>query len=185
MSDITAKSNAKSGLTVSQIAVIGVMTAATCVLAPLSLPIGPVPISLTNLVIYFSLYTLGTMKGTISYLVYLLLGLVGLPVFSGFSGGPAKVAGPTGGYLVGFVFLTVIAGFFVEHFKGKLSFAVLGMVLGTSVCYLFGTIWLSMQLNIGFVAGLGVGVFPYIPGDLVKIAIACIIGPKIRRAVVR
>ena len=65
MSDITAKSNAKSGLTVSQIAVIGVMTAATCVLAPLSLPIGPVPISLTNLVIYFSLYTLGTMKGTI------------------------------------------------------------------------------------------------------------------------
>ena len=82
MSDITAKSNAKSGLTVSQIAVIGVMTAATCVLAPLSLPIGPVPISLTNLVIYFSLYTLGTMKGTISYLVYLLLGLVGLPVFS-------------------------------------------------------------------------------------------------------
>jgi len=95
------------------------------------------------------------------------------------------VAGPTGGYLVGFVFLTVIAGFFVEHFKGKLSFAVLGMVLGTIVCYLFGTIWLSMQLNIGFVAGLGVGVFPYIPGDLVKIAIACIIGPKIRRAVVR
>ena len=83
------------------------------------------------------------------------------------------------------VFLTVIAGFFVEHFKGKLSFAVLGMVLGTIVCYLFGTIWLSMQLNIGFVAGLGVGVFPYIPGDLVKIAIVCIIGPKIRRAVVR
>ena len=114
-----------------------------------------------------------------------MIGLVGLPVFSGFSGGPAKVAGPTGGYLVGFVFLTVIAGFFVEHFKGKLSFAVLGMVLGTIVCYLFGTIWLSMQLNIGFVAGLGVGVFPYIPGDLVKIVLACIIGPKIRRAVVR
>ena len=101
MSDITAKSNAKSGLTVSQIAVIGVMTAATCVLAPLSLPIGPVPISLTNLVIYFSLYTLGTMKGTISYLVYLLLGLVGLPVFSGFTSGPGKLFGPTGGYLIG------------------------------------------------------------------------------------
>ena len=165
-------------LTTKQMTLIALMTALTCILGPLSIPLpfSPVPISFTNLVLYFS---------TISYIVYLLIGLVGLPVFSGFSGGPAKVAGPTGGYLVGFVFLTVIAGFFVEHFKGKLSFAVLGMVLGTSVCYLFGTIWLSMQLNIGFVAGLGVGVFPYIPGDLVKIAIACIIGPKIRRAVVR
>ena len=165
-------------LTTKQMTLIALMTALTCILGPLSIPLpfSPVPISFTNLVLYFSVFVLGTKFSTISYIVYLLIGLVGLPVFSGFSGGPAKV---------GFVFLTVIAGFFVEHFKGKLSFAVLGMVLGTIVCYLFGTIWLSMQLNIGFVAGLGVGVFPYIPGDLVKIAIACIIGPKIRRAVVR
>ena len=165
-------------LTTKQMTLIALMTALTCILGPLSIPLpfSPVPISFTNLVLYFSVFVLGTKFSTISYIVYLLIGLVGLPVFSGFSGGPAKVAGPTGGYLV---------GFFVEHFKGKLSFAVLGMVLGTIVCYLFGTIWLSMQLNIGFVAGLGVGVFPYIPGDLVKIAIACIIGPKIRRAVVR
>ena len=158
-------------LTTKQMTLIALMTALTCILGPLSIPLpfSPVPISFTNLVLYFSVFVLGTKFSTISYIVYLLIGLVGLPVFSGFSGGPAKVAGPTGGYLVGFVFLTVIAGFFVEHFKGKLSFAVLGMVLGT----------------IGFVAGLGVGVFPYIPGDLVKIAIACIIGPKIRRAVVR
>ena len=174
-------------LTTKQMTLIALMTALTCILGPLSIPLpfSPVPISFTNLVLYFSVFVLGTKFSTISYIVYLLIGLVGLPVFSGFSGGPAKVAGPTGGYLVGFVFLTVIAGFFVEHFKGKLSFAVLGMVLGTIVCYLFGTIWLSTQLNIGFVAGLGVGVFPYIPGDLVKIVLACIIGPKIRRAVVR
>ena len=95
------------------------------------------------------------------------------------------MAGPTGGFLIGFLFFTWIAGFFVEHFKGKLIFAVAGMVLGTIVCYIFGTIWLSMQLNIGFVAGLGVGVFPYIPGDLVKIIMACVIAPKIRGAVVR
>ena len=150
-------------LTTKQMTLIALMTALTCILGPLSIPLpfSPVPISFTNLVLYFSVFVLGTKFSTISYIVYLLIGLVG------------------------FVFLTVIAGFFVEHFKGKLSFAILGMVLGTIVCYLFGTIWLSMQLNIGFVAGLGVGVFPYIPGDLVKIVLACIIGPKIRRAVVR
>ena len=141
-------------LTTKQMTLIALMTALTCILGPLSIPLpfSPVPISFTNLVLYFSVFVLGTKFSTISYIVYLLIGLVGL---------------------------------FVEHFKGKLSFAILGMVLGTIVCYLFGTIWLSMQLNIGFVAGLGVGVFPYIPGDLVKIVLACIIGPKIRRAVVR
>ena len=68
-----------------QITLIGLMTAITCILAPLSIPIGPVPISLTNLVIYFSLFILGTKKGTISYLIYLLIGLVGIPVFSSFT----------------------------------------------------------------------------------------------------
>ena len=79
------------------ITVTALMTAVTCILAPLSIPIGPVPISLTNLAIYISLYLLGWKRGTISYLIYLLIGLVGIPVFSGFTGGPAKLAGPTGG----------------------------------------------------------------------------------------
>lgn len=100
-------------LTTKQMTLIALMTALTCILGPLSIPLpfSPVPISFTNLVLYFSVFVLGTKFSTISYIVYLLIGLVGLPVFSGFSGGPAKVAGPTGGYLVGFVFLTVIAGF--------------------------------------------------------------------------
>ena len=79
MNNTATKTNSK--FTIQQIAMIAVMTAVTCVLAPLSIPIGPVPISLTNLVIYFSLFILGTKKGTISYLIYLLIGLVGIPVF--------------------------------------------------------------------------------------------------------
>ena len=70
-----------------EITMTALMAAVTCILAPLSIPIGPVPISFTNLAIYLSLYLLGWKKGTISYLIYLLLGLVGLPVFSGFTGG--------------------------------------------------------------------------------------------------
>ena len=81
--------------------VTALMAAVTCILAPLSVPIGPVPISLTNFAIYLSLYLLDWKKGTLSYLIYLLLGLVGLPVFSGFTGGLAKLAGPTGGYIIG------------------------------------------------------------------------------------
>ena len=88
-----------------EITITALMTAVTCILAPMSIPIGPVPISFTNLAIYLSLYLLGWKKGTISYLIYLLIGLVGLPVFSGFTGGPAKLAGPTGGYIIGFIVL--------------------------------------------------------------------------------
>jgi biotin transport system substrate-specific component len=129
----------KQKITTKSIALIALMTAVTCVLAPLSLPIGPVPISLTNLAIYFALYILGMKKGTISYIVYLFIGLVGVPVFSGFTGGPAKLIGPTGGYLIGFVFMAMIAGIFIDKFKGKMFPSMVGMILGTLVCYGFGT----------------------------------------------
>ena len=172
-------------LSIKNIAVIGVITAITCILAPLSVPIGPVPISLTNLVIYFGLYILGTGKGTISYLVYLLIGLVGVPVFSGFSAGPQKLFGPTGGYLIGFIPMAVIAGIFIEKSGRKFVLSMVGMVLGTAVCYLFGTVWLAYQAHMGFAAALGAGVIPFIPGDLAKIIIALIAGPIIRKQLKR
>ena len=113
---------AKRKMTTAHMTVTALMTAITCILGPLSLPIpiSPVPVSLTNLVIYFMAYVLGAKLSVISYMVYLLLGMAGLPVFSGFSGGLAKLAGPTGGYLIGFIFLAAIAGFCVEKFPGKI-----------------------------------------------------------------
>ena len=124
---------------ITQIAVIGVMTAVICILAPFSLPIGPVPISFTNLAIYIALYVLGMKRGTISYLIYLLIGLVGVPVFSGFTGGPQKLFGPTGGYLIGFIPMAVIAGIVIDKCMKKWYFCLLAMIAGTWVCYLFGT----------------------------------------------
>lgn len=170
-----------------QMALIGVMTAVTCILGPLviPLPISPVPISFTNLAVYLAVYVLGTKAGTISYLVYLLLGFSGLPVFSGFTGGIVKLAGPTGGYLVGFIFMALIAGWAIDRFPGKYALQAAGMVLGTAVCYVFGTVWLAGQLGIGFAAGLGVGVIPYLPGDAVKILFAVMVGARVRRDVRR
>ena len=107
----TASSSVKKrALSTSQMALIGVMTAVTCILGPFAIPIpiSPVPISFTNLAVYLTVYVLGMKAGTISYLIYLLLGFAGLPVFSGFTGGVAKLAGPTGGYLVGFIFMAVM-----------------------------------------------------------------------------
>ena len=172
---------------IQDLTLIALMAALTCILGPMSitLPFTPVPISFTNLVIYFAVMVIGMKRGTISYLVYLLIGAVGLPVFSGFSGGLAKLAGPTGGYLVGFIFLALISGFFVEKFSGNIVMAVIGMVLGTAVTYAFGTIWLCAQMHLTFVQGLYAGVIPYLPGDAAKIVIAIIVGSAVKKAVVK
>ena len=161
------------------------ITAVTCILAPLSIPIpfSPVPITLTNLVIGFSIYLLGWKKATLSYIIYLLLGLAGLPVFSGFSGGFAKFAGPTGGYLIGFIFLTVIGGLIIDHFPQNRIFHAVGLIAGTAVLYLFGTYWLSFQMELSFTAALAIGVIPYLAGDSVKIILTVILGPKLRKRV--
>jgi biotin transport system substrate-specific component len=183
MDQTVTKQKTKSAFTVKQIALIGVFTAATCVLAPLSIPIGPVPISLSNLVIYFALYVLGMKQGTISYIVYLLIGLIGVPVFSGYTSGPSKLFGPTGGYLVGFIFLALIAGFFIDKFSKNRWLCFLGMFLGTAVCYAFGTIWLAYEAGMKLWAALWAGVIPFIPGDLIKMVIAMIVAPQIKKAV--
>ncbi len=184
---MSAGTENKKLFSTGQMALIGMMTAVTCILGPLviPLPISPVPISFTNLAVYLAVYVLGTKAGTISYLVYLLLGFAGLPVFSGFTGGIVKLAGPTGGYLAGFIFMALISGWAIERFPGRYMIQAGGMILGTAVCYVFGTVWLAGQLGIGFAAGLGVGVIPYLPGDAVKILFAVMIGSRVRREIRR
>lgn len=170
-------------LSTRNLAVIGVMTAITCILGPLSIsiPISPVPISFTNLAIYISVFVLGWKKGTISFLVYLLVGLVGLPVFSGFSSGLMKLAGPTGGYLIGFIFMAIVGGWFIEKFTGKWYMYILGLVLGTVIAYIFGTIWLAKVQGYTFYVALAGGVLPFLPGDAAKIIIAVLIGPVLNK----
>lgn len=170
-----------------KLTLIGLMSALLCILGPLSipLPVSPVPITLTNFAVYIIVYILGMRSGTVSVLIYLCLGTAGLPVFSAFSGGLVKLAGPTGGYLAGFLFLALIQGFLMERFPGKNAAAVTGMMLGLAMCYLFGTAWLAAQMNLTFFAALGIGVLPYLPGDAVKIILAAVVGPKLRAAVNR
>ena len=158
------------------LALIGLMSAVLCILGPMSLPIpiSPVPISLGMLGVYLTVYILG-MKN-------ILLGTIGLPVFTAFGSGIGKVLGPTGGYLVGYIFIALIFGIFIDKWKTNQVLIFLGMILGTAVCYLLGTAWLAKQAGMSFSAALAAGVIPFIPGDLAKIIITMLVGAPVRKA---
>ena len=170
-----------------QMVLIALMTAVTCVLGPLSIPLpfSPVPISLTNFAIFLAIFVLGMKSGTISFIIYLLLGAVGVPVFSSFRGGFQVLAGPTGGYLIGFIPMAVIAGIVIDKCMKKWYFCLLAMIAGTWVCYLFGTAWLAFQANMTFKAALAAGVIPFIIEDLIKMVLALLIGPQIHKQLVK
>ena len=164
------------------LALTGLMAAVLCILGPISLPIpiSPVPVSLGFFAVYLTVYILGMKLGTISVFIYVLLGFVGLPVFTGFSGGIGKVLGPTGGYIIGYLFMAPIMGFFIDKWKKKYVLTVVGMLLGTIVCYLFGTLWLAHQGGMSFSAALAAGVLPFIPADFIKLIIAVLVGEQVR-----
>lgn len=156
------------------------MTAVLCVLAPMSLQIGVVPLSASTLVIYLSLYLLGWRQGTISCLVYILMGVLGLPVFSGFTGGVGKLLGPTGGYLIGYIPMAVISGKIIAcSSKRWIHFAA--FLLGTAVCYLLGTAWFCMVMHVDMISALAVCVIPFLAGDILKIFLAVTMGPKLKK----
>lgn len=165
------------------ITVTALMTAVLCILGPNSLPIGPVPVSLTNLAIYFILYILDTKRAAIAYLLYMLLGLAGLPVFSGFTGGPQKLFGPTGGYIIGFLPMIIIIGLFLEKYRKNRLASIVVMEAATWIPYLLGTGWLALTAHMSFSAALMVGVVPFIFLDLLKMVLAALVGPVLREQI--
>lgn len=167
---------------VLNLTIMGLLTALICVLAPLSIPLpGGVPISLTNMVIYFIVYLIGGKKGTACFCVYLLLGLIGLPVFSGFTGGIGKLAGPTGGYLIGFIFTATMCGLFLYIGKGKIWIYIFGMIAGLIMAYLFGSLWFMYSMNVSLMKTLTICVFPFLIGDVIKMAVIVFIGPLVKK----
>ena len=167
---------------VRKMAIIALMTAVLCILAPISIPlfISPVPISLGVLAIYLTAYVLSPLDATISVIIFILLGTFGLPVFSGYSGGLSKLVGPTGGYIIGFLFTVYISSLFI-HMKKGIIFDVIGMITGLVLCYILGTIWFSYQQGKGFIASLLLCVVPFLIGDAIKIIVAVILGTQLNK----
>lgn len=145
-----------------------------------------VPFTLQTLGVFLSTAILGGRRGTLSVLVYILLGAIGLPVFAGFTGGVGILLGNTGGYIIGFLF-SALAMWGIEHlFGNRMPVELVSMLIGLLICYTFGTAWFMVVYTRGngpvsLTAVLGWCVIPFIIPDLIKIAIALIIAPRIRR----
>ena len=184
---------AKSKINTRQLTLCAVMAAVMCVIAPISLPIGPISVTGGTLTIYLTAYLLGPWRGLAATAVYLLAGFAGLPVFSNYMGGAGRLLGPTGGYLVGYLPMMLLAGFAADHalrrFDGQqkkervlaLTLPFLGMVLATAVLYAFGTAWYCVQAGVDIQTALDFCVFPFIPFDLMKIVLALLVGVPVRR----
>lgn len=159
--------------------------AGMAVLGPWSVPMGPVPLSLCTLMIYLSAWLLAPGRAVMAAAVYVLLGGAGLPVFAGFLGGMSRLAGPAGGYILGYLPLSGICALFVGRFARKRWLCLAGMALGTVVLYALGTFWFCVQTGTGIGGALAVCVLPFVPGDLIKIGAAMLLGPALRRRLER
>lgn len=171
--------------TTKKMTTCALMAALLCILGPLSIPIGPVPISFTNLAIYFSAYILGPVGALWSFLIYFLVGLCGLPVFSGFSAGLGKLMGPTGGFIAGFFFTAFLSGLTIKLFPKNRLLQIAGLFAATLAAYAFGTAWFIIIMKTTLKAALAACVLPFIPGDIAKIVIASFIGPLISNRIKR
>ncbi len=177
--DQTRKSKKNSGDTIVELTMAALYTAVFCVLAPhtLYLPFSPVGITLGSFLLYLIGLLMGPKLGCVSVFLYMCMGFVGLPVFSGYTAGIGVLFGPTGGFLLGYLPCAAITGCVMNKTPGGrngiLRF-LLAMLAGTAVLYLFGTLWFAAVYTKGssFWEALMTCVLPFLPGDAVKIGMA-------------
>ncbi|MEW6670557.1 MAG: biotin transporter BioY [Thermodesulfobacteriota bacterium] len=148
------------------------LAALTAAGAYLIIPIGPVPISLQTLFIYLTGLLLGSRWGAASVAVYLLAGACGLPVFAGGTGGIGRLAGPTGGYLFGYLAAVFVIGLITEKANRRWMMDVAAMTAGTLIIYTAGVFWLKTVTGMTIGRAVTVGMLPFLVGDTLKIIAA-------------
>lgn len=173
--------NKKQSTKVYGLILAGIFTAVTaiCSWINIPLPFTAVPINLALLGVHLSGSLLGGRYGLYSQLIYILLGAIGVPVFSGFSGGFAVIAGPTGGFIVGYAFCALTVGILTKNSTAASRLA-LSMIFGLAICYGFGLAWFMIPTGSTLWAGLIACVFPFLPGDAVKILLAILLTKRLK-----
>lgn len=173
----------KKKMETKDLTLTAVMAALICIAGPLTIAIGPIPLSLASFAVYMAGAVLGSRRGTAAVALYLLIGIIGVPVFSGFTGGFQKLAGVTGGYLIGYLPCAFLTGIGTERKAGRHWLLPAMMAAGTVILYLIGTAWFMAQTGKALGAALSLCVLPFLPGDAAKIVAATLIADPVRRAV--
>ena len=190
MSEASSKST-KNRAFIRDIALISVSAALITICSWISIPLGPVPFTLQTLGILAVMLTIGGRRGTIAIVVYLALGAVGVPVFAGFKGGIGAFLGPTGGFLIGFVIAALVYWLLEKVLFKRLMntavktwvFGILSFVIFEIVMYVIGVIWFmtvyaAQTGPVGLATVMGWCVIPFIIPDIVKMAVAVLIGER-------
>lgn len=175
------KKKSANKISLSGTVLTAVFSALLCVLSPFTLPLGGVPLTLSIFAVCCVSTVLGK-KGVISVLLYIILGAIGLPVFAAFTGGIGVLAGPTGGFILGYIPLALITGYAAEKQKSvafSFGFSLLGLIL----CYFCGFLWYIFTAEVSFWQGLTVSVFPFIIPDIIKISAGVFLGRKIKAVI--
>lgn len=166
---------------------VAMFAAIITICAQIQIP-ASVPFTLQTLGVFVAGGLLGWKRGTLSVIIYVLLGLVGVPVFAGFTGGVGTLFGLTGGYILGFIFTALIVGIMSDKLGRKLWVLAVSMVIGLLVCYAFGTAWFMVIYNTSM-GGISLGgalmmcVVPYLPFDALKIALAVVLVNRLYKIV--
>ena len=171
-------------LTVKDMALCALFAALIAVCSWISIP-AAVPFTLQTFAVFAAVLLLGGKRGSLAVAVYLLLGAVGLPVFSGFKGGVGALLGPTGGYILGFLISALLIWAVTARFGERLGVLVAALLLGLAVCYAFGTAWFVVVYSrargpISVGSALGMCVVPFILPDLCKIALALLLSNRLK-----
>jgi len=158
----------------------------TALMAQIEFPLWftPVPITGQTFAVLLAGAALGWRAGLASQALYVGLGAVGLPFYSGGDGGWNVVTGATGGYLVGFIAAAALIGYLAEREQDRsIATAIPAFLAGSAVIYLFGVTWLAHSLGVGAIEAMELGMVPFIIGDLVKVALAGVALPAAWKAV--
>ena len=165
---------------------IAICTSLICICSWITIP-GTIPFTLQTFAIFVTLGLLGWRRGLFSILIYIILGIIGLPVFSYFNSGIGVILGPTGGYIIGFIFAALIYSLISLFIKNENVLLILGFSLSLIICYLIGTIWFyyvySVNSEISLLSVLTMCVFPFIVPDILKILLAIFVVKNVKKKI--
>lgn len=170
----------QSKIPVRQMVLTAMFAALTAVLAQIQIPIGPIPFNLAVFGAYLTGMLLSPAWAAASMGVYMMLGVLGIPVFAGFQGGPAALFGKTGGYVIGYLFITGLTALAQKH-TCSVWFTAVAMLAGLSICYAFGTAWFMVITHADLASALAWCVLPFVLPDLGKAACALLLGKVLKR----